>query len=316
MSVEKRQGTGELIHGQMPAWAVGLVFGLCPCLMGEPNNVLVRPPDLSDCNRLEIKLYPTTLKWCFRPKEVGLLINEKEQKYLESLKTIVCEDKEAILCFSRALKRSLYFCQAQEINEDPWAYITTHHVGGRTSKVTLYHDCFIADDGYLFKILGDFTEPTPRMILDLLVPQIVPFNERRYCANRIRGMGDSLRLIAEKKSVYPSPEDWCDSVYAFQIAWRSQEREVKLVRKAMVGTGSYLCRGARASGYAINPNCKPNSPPDMVLLFETKAGWNQSGGPELFTFDNHEPKGGCVLFNDGSVRFIRTKEELRRLRWK
>jgi hypothetical protein len=30
----------------------------------------------------------------------------------------------------------------------------------------------------------------------------------------------------------------------------------------------------------------------MVLLFETKAGWNQHGGPELFTFDNHDPKGG------------------------
>jgi len=48
------------------------------------------------------------------------------------------------------------------------------------------------------------------------------------------------------------------------------------------------------------------------------------GGPELFTFDNHEPKGGCVLLNDGNlysvpgptVRFIRTKEELQALRWK
>jgi len=68
--------------------------------------------------------------------------------------------------------------------------------------------------------------------------------------------------------------------------------------------------------YAMNPDCKPESPDDMVLLFETKAGWNQHGGPELFTFDNHEPKGGCVLLNDGTVKFIRTKEELQQLRWK
>jgi hypothetical protein len=53
-----------------------------------------------------------------------------------------------------------------------------------------------------------------------------------------------------------------------------------------------------------------------VLLFETKAGWNQYGGSELFTFDNHEPRGGCVLLNDGTVKFIRTTEELRQLRWK
>jgi hypothetical protein len=68
--------------------------------------------------------------------------------------------------------------------------------------------------------------------------------------------------------------------------------------------------------YAMNPNCEPNSPGDMVLLFETKAGWNQHGGPELFTFDNHDPKGGCVLLNDGTVKFIRTEEELHALRWK
>ena len=33
----------------------------------------------------------------------------------------------------------------------------------------------------------------------------------------------------------------------------------------------------------------------------------QHGGPELFTFDNHNPKGGCVLFNDGTIKFIRTE---------
>jgi hypothetical protein len=58
----------------------------------------------------------------------------------------------------------------------------------------------------------------------------------------------------------------------------------------------------------MNPNCGPDSPGDVVLLFETKAGWNLHGGPELFTFDNHDPKGGCVLLNDGSVKFIRTEE--------
>jgi hypothetical protein len=54
----------------------------------------------------------------------------------------------------------------------------------------------------------------------------------------------------------------------------------------------------------------------MVFLFESKPGWNQHGGPELFTFDNHDPRGGCVLLKDGTVRFIRTEEELHALRWK
>jgi len=56
----------------------------------------------------------------------------------------------------------------------------------------------------------------------------------------------------------------------------------------------------------------------------------KSGSPELFTFDNHDPKGGCprlrggklvpaeagILLNDGTVKFIRTEEELQQLRWK
>ena len=68
--------------------------------------------------------------------------------------------------------------------------------------------------------------------------------------------------------------------------------------------------------YAANPNCILDSPADTVFLFETKAGWNQHGGAELFTFDHHDPKGGCVLLNDGTAKFIRTREELQQLRWK
>ena len=82
--------------------------------------------------------------------------------------------------------------------------------------------------------------------------------------------------------------------------------------------GIFMCPNMQEGRchYAINRNCEPNSPPETVLLFETKAGWNQHGGPELFTFDNHDPKGGCALLNDGTVKFIRTKEELHALRWR
>jgi hypothetical protein len=66
----------------------------------------------------------------------------------------------------------------------------------------------------------------------------------------------------------------------------------------------------------MNPHCEPNSPPDMVFLFETKAGWNQHGGPELFTFDHHEPRGGNVELKDSTVKFIRAEKELQQLRWK
>lgn len=81
--------------------------------------------------------------------------------------------------------------------------------------------------------------------------------------------------------------------------------------------GFFKCSAASEGRchYAMNPNCEPNSPPDMVLLFEAKAGWNQHGGSELFVFERHELRGGCVLLNDGTVKFIRTGDELKQLRW-
>jgi hypothetical protein len=66
--------------------------------------------------------------------------------------------------------------------------------------------------------------------------------------------------------------------------------------------------------YAMNPNCEPNSPSDMVLLFETKGAWNKFGGSELLAIENH--KGRChVLFNDRHVEFVKT-EQVGQLKWK
>jgi hypothetical protein len=68
--------------------------------------------------------------------------------------------------------------------------------------------------------------------------------------------------------------------------------------------------------YAMNPNCEPNSPADVVLLFETKGGWDKSGGPELLSMENHR-WGLChVLLNDGTVERINKTEKLKDLKWK
>ncbi|MHC4357155.1 MAG: hypothetical protein ACYS0H_31050, partial [Planctomycetota bacterium] len=112
------------------------------------------------------------------------------------------------------------------------------------------------------------------------------------------------------QTLYPTPSEWCDDILRpYPVYGGSGTR--------WFNPKPHICPSAGQGGnhYAMNPNCKPDSPPDMVVLFETRGGWNQHGGPELFTFDNHDPKGGCVLLNDGTVKFIRTGEELRQLRW-
>ncbi len=113
--------------------------------------------------------------------------------------------------------------------------------------------------------------------------------------------------------IYPKSTNWFDAITSQVTMPKSAIKAIMIDRLKK----PHVCPsvGEGKSTYAMNPKCKTDSPPDMVLLFETKAGWNQHGGPELFTFDNHDPKGGCVLLNDGTVKFIRTKEELQQLRW-
>ena len=51
-----------------------------------------------------------------------------------------------------------------------------------------------------------------------------------------------------------------------------------------------------------------------MLLFEAKDDWNQSGGPEILTTENHYNEGCNVVFVDGHVQWIKA-ENIDDLRW-
>ena len=106
---------------------------------------------------------------------------------------------------------------------------------------------------------------------------------------------------ADYDGQYPTPERWCDLI----------------VEEFDLDSQQFVCPSAEEGRchYAINPNCEPNSPGNMVLLFETKGGWNQFGGPEILTTENHQGYGCNILFNDGRAIFLWTYE-LSELKWK
>lgn len=100
---------------------------------------------------------------------------------------------------------------------------------------------------------------------------------------------------------YPPCVQWCDLLIATDAGFARD-----LVCKA----------GSPArSHYAMNRHATPDSPGNVVLLFETDGGWNQSGGVELLTTDNHKGKGCNVLYVGGYVQFVRSKD-IDKLRWK
>lgn len=134
------------------------------------------------------------------------------------------------------------------------------------------------------------------------------------CGINLHQLGKAMLIYSnDNQGHYPEPNQWCDillkhnevdlkHLYCPGITFRWKRQILPLP----------VPKNERCY-YAMNPDCEPNSPKDMVLLFETKGGWNQTGGPELLTTENHT--GRCnVLFNDGHAEFV-VAEELKYLRW-
>jgi len=124
---------------------------------------------------------------------------------------------------------------------------------------------------------------------------------RVLCGVNLAALRDAIQDYSNDYGKYPIANTWCEL----------------LIEYADVTKTTFVCKSARKGRchYAINPNAAPNSPGDMVLLFEGNPGWNQFGGAELLAPENHNGEGCNILFNDGHVEFVKT-EDLGKLKWK
>jgi len=260
----------------------------------------VSRPDVNNCTRLEIWYQPSVLDYFFPYPNERDLLSAEEVKYLQSLKKIVTDNQEHIKAFAHEVGKGL---AGGIFTERSTARIICYRDGERLTSFTIYDDrSIVTEEEQCIRYRTGL--PSLRM----LTPQIQPFRLRLDCADNLKSIWSLLQFLCRSGKTYPLSK-WCDTIVRYcQVDYISNGYGMRYFKCPAAGEGK--CH------YAMNRNCKPNSLPDMVLLFETKAGWNQHGGPELFTFDNHDPKGGCILLNDGTVKFIRTTEDFQRLRWK
>jgi len=263
------------------------------------------PPDLTPYERIEIRYQPSMLEYLFPYEGQQNLLSLAETDYLNSEKTLVLDDKKDLRAFAHEVSEGIY--ASGIIRQRSVAHVVCYNNGERLMSFPIYNDSSIVTEGmYRFFYFEGFPS------LRRLTPKIQLIELRIQCAANLKDLWSWLRLynkIGKFENKYPPPTGWCDAVV------RAYESVGRLKEDAKM---PFKCPSASIGRchYAMNPNCKYDSPQDMILLFETKAGWNQHGGPELFTFDSHDPKGGCVLLNDGTVKFNRTTEELQQLRWK
>lgn len=259
------------------------------------------PPDLSECTRLEVeyRMYPGETDW---PSH---LFSPEELAYLKSRETVVIEDGELIELLAHEVVRAKY----EGIHPEPLgsaALMVRVFAGGGPKKTTsfqIWYGQLRTEDGHMF-----YNRGLPS-VLAKLRPEVEPFRNRKFCALRVKSLHRRVRREMGYDYAYPTPSTWCDAL-KLRMKWNNHpEDQTKW---------AFTCSSMRepyTSHFAMNPDCHPDSSGDTVLLFETGAGWNQHGGLELFTFRNHDPEGGFVVFNNGTVQFVRTVEELEQLRW-
>ena len=293
-----------------------------------------KPPDISNCTRIEVHYTRGALEY-FIPEteDQDTLLNDDERLLMKSFDTWTVTDPQLIKAFAYDINQGTYYDNMRGTIKPRGVRVACYRGSERMASFTVYRMSIVTEDENKFK----YPPGMPDLAI-LAPPEVKPLEARWKCSWHLSSLL-FLGLENRPDRVYPDPNRWCDDIVEFM-------RSRKVSYTFLKGTPQYPCSDAsiarmfacpsihvsteaseaRAnmakqkvfiwrSDYAMNPHCRKESALDTVFLFETKAGWNQHGGPELFTFDNHDPKGGCVLLNDGTVKFIRTKEELQQLRW-
>jgi len=274
----------------------------------------LRPPDGVSGTHIEIQFKPSALSFLFPGPDDRNLLSVTEQERLRCLTETKIEDASALDALTEELAMAL---DGAFICKDATALVAFHNNGSPGESLLVDEDgAVLTEAGQVFRYRNGL-----RSLRDA-IPGLRSLDLRVGCARNLENLwhrfrvtdlssdGSTSALLRKRPVAYPAPGQWCDAVVQPYEGWdrSGTGASVRPLRCPAVNEGK--CH------YAMNPNCRPDSPGDMVLLFETKAGWNQHGGPELFAFDHHDPKGGCVLLNDGTVRFIRTEQELHALRWR
>lgn len=123
--------------------------------------------------------------------------------------------------------------------------------------------------------------------------------------NQVKQLGLAARMYSnDHNNKFPNAQSWCDDV-------KNYVGNPK-VYKAPNDSGAGEC------SFAFNEKLsgldEGKIDPRTVLFFETEAGWNRSGGPELMLA---KPRSGnlfVVGFADGSVQQL-SSSRLRSLKW-
>ncbi len=137
--------------------------------------------------------------------------------------------------------------------------------------------------------------PLPLAILMPALSRTKTIAQRVVCGTNLQSLSMAMMVYGnDYDGKAPTADEWCDL----------------LIQEADVSSKLFRCPAAPEGecNYALNKNIRnidgPN-PARTVVLFESRPGWNQAGGPELLTTEYHNGEGCNVVFGDGHTEWIR-----------
>lgn len=134
----------------------------------------------------------------------------------------------------------------------------------------------------------------------------IEISRRIGCGTNLSNLGKALHKYADgHDGKYPTANNWCDLLLNGDYITKSQLK----CPTDKKGPSSYSLNKDTAGAN------RADIPGDVVLLFESKPGWNHTGGAQLLAPQNHRGEGCHILFNDGHVEFERIRE-FDILKWK
>jgi hypothetical protein len=140
----------------------------------------------------------------------------------------------------------------------------------------------------------------PWLILEIYRPPLRQFSIDVRVKAALQQTHKAFLKYFDENGKYPSAEIWQDLLLPYL---HNEKDSFQLPSK-----------NNPKNTIAINPNVKPDSPKDVVLLFESIGGWNAQGQEALLAPTSNGKPGCNIVFNDGYIKFV-TPVQIKDLNW-
>jgi prepilin-type processing-associated H-X9-DG protein len=143
-------------------------------------------------------------------------------------------------------------------------------------------------------------------IVMVISPMFLPYKppEIIVCNVHVRFLGLCCQIYHQDNEIWPNKDNWCNSLQPY---FEDEDKKNWMCPANKIGPCSY----------AMNENIPADAnelPGDLVLLFESAPGWNQTVGADDVVTDRHKRPGANIAFADGHVEFVKP-DGIPTLRW-